>query len=426
MPTPLRIPMSKVVYQATKKQAYFHAAPEMYKLFGGAMGGGKSWALCAEAIALSQQYPGNRGYLCRDTFTAFRRTTLMTLEAMLDRAGLVEQHHQSAFYFLLKNGSIIMYGGLGDDKKAIEKLKSMDLGFFGIDEASETSESYFLMLSTRLRLKLPGIKYFGLLASNPDPGWLKRRFIDQKLPDHVFIQALPGDNPQLAEGYLDRLKSILPEEWQKRYIQGDWTAFEGVNSVFPYSALIESQQIPQIGKRKKLGVDVARYGDDSSVIALREGNTGHIIESVQGSDLMTVTGLVVRAAKDNKPVDDINVDADGMGAGVVDRLRELGHPVSEIHAGERAQDPDRFSNKKAEMYWEFRELILNGEVRLPEDLELLAQMASCSYRIKSSGQIEIVSKEEMKKMGMKSPDRAEAMIYAFTEPPSGPWIRSLA
>lgn len=417
--------LSRVVYQATKKQAYFHAAPEMFKLFGGAMGGGKSWALCAEAIALSQQYPGNRGYLCRDTFTAFRRTTLMVLESMLDRAGLVEQHHQSAYYFLLKNGSIIMYGGLGDDRKAIEKLKSMDLGWFGIDEASETSESYFLMLSTRLRLKLPGIKYFGLLASNPDPGWLKRRFIDQHLPDHVFIQALPGDNPQLALGYLDRLKSILPEEWQKRYIQGDWTAFEGVNSVFPYSAIVDCQQIPQAGKKKRLGVDVARYGDDSSVIALKEGNAGQIIQSAQGSDLMTVTGLVVRAIKEFKPNEETNVDADGLGAGVVDRLRELGHSINEIHAGEKSQDSDKYANKKAEMYWLFREQIINGDVNLPDDPELLAQLAGCSYRIKSTGQIEIVPKEEMKKMGMKSPDRAEALIYAFTEPPSGPWIRSL-
>jgi len=413
-----------VAYQATERQTAFHAAREKFKLYGGAMGGGKTFALCAEAIALSQDYPGNRGYICRFELTSFKRTTLLVLEDMLSRAGLVREHHQTDHYFLLYNGSMIYYGPLGNDKKDLDKLKSMELGWFAIDEASEVSEKSFLMLSSRLRLKLPGIRYFGLLASNPDPGWLRYRFIDQKLRDYVFVPALPRDNPHLAAGYVRQLAENFPPEWQARFIEGDWGAFEGTNNVFPYAAIRAacSREL-EAGSPREIGVDVARFGDDEAVIGFREGPVGRILEVIPSGDLMGLTGRIVHwhreLSTEDKPVDLVKVDADGLGAGVVDRLAELDVPLYEIHGGERAANPERFKNTKAELYWGFRERLEAGDIVLPDDLELQAQLTSCTYKIKSTGQIEITGKDEMKKAGLKSPDRAEAMIYTFA-PIAGP------
>ena len=407
----------EVLYEANARQWLFHEAPETYKLYGGAMGGGKTWALCAEVIRLSRNYPGNRGYICRHELTSFKRSTGLTLDLLLARSRQVERHHLTDHYYLLRNGSAIYYGGLGDDQGAIDKLKSMELGWFAIDEASETSESFFLMLSSRLRIQLPGIRYFGLLASNPDPGWLKQRFIDQKLPDHIFVPALPRDNPRLPEGYVNRLTELFPEDWQARFLEGDWTAFEGTNNVFPFPAIQKAcgRQL-EPGYPRELGVDVARsLGGDESVIALREGSVGSIVEKVRTNDLMAVTGLVVKAKKEKGPLKSLNVDADGMGSGVVDRLRELKHEVNEFHGGGKSNDPDRFRNLKAEIYWGFRERLVEGTLSLPNDLELKAQLTSCTYRVTSSGQLEITPKDEMKKKGLKSPDRAEAMIYAFAD-----------
>lgn len=403
-----------IVYEATARQAVFHAAPEMFKLYGGAMGGGKTYALCAEGIALSCDYPGNRGYICRHELKSFKRTTLLILEDMLERAGLAITHHQTDNYFLLRGGSEIFYGGLGDDKTAIDKLKSMELGWFAIDEASETSEKFFFMLVSRLRLKRPGIRYFGLLASNPDPGWLKYRFIDQKRSDYIFVPALPKDNPHLAPGYIQRLVDNFPPDWQARFINGDWGAFEGTNNVYPYQHL-QAACLRGLapGLPVVLGVDVARYGDDESVIGIRRGPVGRVHKALQGADTMTTTGEVVTAHRDEKP-SGIQVDGDGLGAGVVDRLRELGIGVTEIHGGTPARDTERFKNLKAELYWGLRERLIAGDIDLdPQDFELLAQLTSCTYKINSSGQIEITPKDEMKRQGLKSPDRAEALIYAF-------------
>ncbi len=405
-----------VVYEARPRQQKFHQAPETFKLYGGAMGGGKTYALCAEAIALSCDYPGNRGYICRHELKSFKKTTYIVLNEMLEKSGLIEKHHQTDNYYLLRNGSMIMYGGLGDDKRSIEKLKSMELGWFAIDEASETTESFFFMLTSRLRMKLPGIRYFGIFGSNPSPGWLKHRFIDQKLEDHVFIPALPTDNPDLPEGYIDRLKAIFPGDWQKRFIEGDWTAWEGAKNIFPYQD-IQAAFIRELepGKTKEIGVDVARSGSNETVIAFRAGGKARILEAIKKSDLMYVAGKIILWIKELEP-DSVKVDADGLGAGVVDRLREQEYKITEIHGGAKALDTERFANQKAQIHWGFRERLIEGEVDLPEDdIELQAQLTSIEYNIKSNGKIEIVSKEEMEKKGIKSPDRAEAIIYSFAD-----------
>jgi PBSX family phage terminase large subunit len=404
---------AKTLYEATDRQDLFHKAPEMFKLYGGAMGGGKTVALCAEAIALSNDYPGNRGYLCRHTLTSFKKTTFIVLDEILQRSGLIAKHHQSDHVYSLRNGSTIFYGGLGDDTNAIERLKSMELGWFGIDEASETSEKFFLMLSSRLRLKLPGIKYFGIMATNPDPGWLKQRFIDRKDPNHIFIPALPKDNPHLPKDYVDRLREVFPDDWQARFIEGDWSAFEGTSNVFPYQAIQAAieRDLPE-GKPIELGIDVARYGDDESVIAVRKGPVGRIKKTFKKNDLMQLTGETILAKTEDK-AEALKVDADGMGGGVVDRLRELKHDVIEIHGGGKANNSEKFKNRKAEIHWAFRERLIAGDIDLPDDLELKAQLTSITYRVASSGQLEITPKEDMKKRGLKSPDRAESMIYAF-------------
>ena len=405
----------RIVYRANPRQAEFHAAPEMYKLYGGAMGGGKTWALCAEAIALSCDFPGNRGYICRHTLKSFKKTTLLVLDKMLQESNLIERHHLSDNYFILKNGSVIYYGGLGDDLRAIDKLKSMEIGWFAIDEASETTENYFLMLSSRLRLKLPEIEYFGLMGSNPDPGWLKHRFIDQKLENHVFIPALPRDNLDLPPTYVKQLEEIFPPEWQKRFIEGDWTAWEGMTNVFPYQAIqmaIDRELKPDLPI--EIGVDVARYGNNESVIVLRQGGKVEILDIIGKSDLMYVAGKIIQRKHEFNPTK-IKVDADGMGSGVVDRLKEQGIEVEEIHGGGKANDSERFANLKAEIHWGFRERLINGDVDLPDDLKLKAQLTSIEYKIKSSGQLEIISKEEMKKKEIESPDRAEAVIYTFAD-----------
>lgn len=224
----------------TLKQIIFRDSPHKYKLFGGGVGGGKTVALCAEALRLSLLYAGNRGFLGRHEGEALRRTTLVTMFSLIAKiedtihAKIVIAHNQTKKEIILINGSLIMYGGLGG-KEDQDRIKSLEIGHFEVDEASETNYDVNMMLKARLRWQLPDgsyPKYFGLYASNPEPGWVKDTFVTPQgmgspLPEHIFVQALLKDNPWLPDGYIDDLRRDNPADWVERYVDGSWEAMEG-------------------------------------------------------------------------------------------------------------------------------------------------------------------------------------------------------
>lgn len=222
------------------KQTLFRDDPNLNKLYGGAVGGGKTVALCAEALRLSLAFPGNRGFMCRHESTAFKNTTLTTLLKLigeiedLTKSKIMSNHHRTDKKIYLINGSSILYGSLGDAQD-FERIKSLEIGWFTIDEASETPHQNYQMLKSRLRWTLPDgthPPYFGLLASNPEPGWVKDTFVTpqtlgEPLFGHSFIQALPSDNPYLPSDYVTNLRRDNPASWVDRYLAGNWTAMEG-------------------------------------------------------------------------------------------------------------------------------------------------------------------------------------------------------
>jgi len=409
----MQIDLSQI-YKPTKKQALAHEAPEMYLLFGGAMGGGKSAFLANEGIRLSLKYPGNRGYLCRHENVTFKKTTLLTLEKFLP-GELIRRHHKSDQYYELINGSFIYYGGLKPTQsdKPIDRIKSMDLGWFGIDEATETQEEYFLILSSRLRLNLPGIKYYGLLATNPEPGWVRHRFIEQSLPGHRFIPALPGENPYNPSDYEDRLRTLFPPEWIKRYLEGDWDIMTEGNYIFPYKWIkMAVERNLEESSPCELGVDVARYGGDENIIARRRGPVVRIVHISAFVSTMQTVGETALVIDEEKP-ETTRVDTVGVGGGVYDRLEEQNYRVEEFVSGAEAQDKERFLNLRAEAHWLFRERLEKGDVDLPDDPQLIAELSGIRYKIRSDKKIQAESKEDMKKRGLKSPNRSDAVIMAF-------------
>jgi len=402
-------------YIPTRKQVEAHQAFERFILFGGAMGGGKSAWLCNEGIQLSLDYPGNRGGVFRWENKTFRNTTLHTLGEFLP-SGIVARHHLSDQYFDLINGSRIYYGGLKPAGKTapIDNIKSMELGWFAIDEASQVPEEMFLILASRLRLSIEGIRYRGLLASNPEHSWVRRRFIDQKLRDHRFVPALPKDNPHLPPDYEARLRELFPADWIKRYIDGDWdVSLEGLY-VFPYmwvKAAVERDLEPE--ETCEIGIDIGA-GGDKTVAAGRWGPVVRILHTSQFSNTMQTTGILASVLDEHKPRR-TRMDVVGVGKGPYDRLIEQGYDVQPYIAGGEPTDKSRFLNRRAEDHWHLRDLLEEGDIDLPDDPVLTSQMCSIKYEIQSDKRIKIEGKEEMKAQGKPSPDTAEAVVIACSE-----------
>ena len=257
----------------TPRQLEASLSPARYILYGGAMGGAKTAWLCNCGVTLSAGVPGNRGYMCRHELHEFKRSTLLELHKWLDPA-LLLFHNKSDHLFKFKNGSELFYGGLGDDDRAIERLKSMELGWFAVDQVEETTEKHFLMLATRLRLNIPGIVFKGLCTANPAANWIKHRWIDPSPPlvDHAFIQALLGDNPHNPEDYEEKMREILPADLVQAWIDGDWNVISECNVLFPYAriTLAMNRELKVESAVTDIGVDVAREGDDETVIVIKQ------------------------------------------------------------------------------------------------------------------------------------------------------------
>jgi hypothetical protein len=133
---------------------------------------------------------------------------------------------------------------------------------------------------------------------------------------------------------------------------------------------------------------------------------------------MQLTGAVVAEYEAQKPEDkpdQILVDSIGLGAGVVDRLRELGLPAEGVNVSESPSfSPNQtYANLKAELWYKAKAWFERRDCRIPDDSRLISELATVRYTFTSSGKTKVESKEDIKKRGLKSPDCADSLILTF-------------
>ncbi|KAB2347338.1 hypothetical protein [Actinomadura rudentiformis] len=166
-----------------------------------------------------------------------------------------------------------------------------------------------------------------------------------------------------------------------------------------------------------LGVDVARFGSDRTIFALAHGPVIRIVGDHTKQRTTETTGRVI-AAKEEHKVAEIHVDGVGVGAGVVDELLEAGHDVVDMQSGAAALDPKHYANARAEWWWGLRQIFEDGDIDIDaDDDELAAQLGAMRYRYTARGQILIESKDDMRKRGLPSPDKADAVMLAKAHVP---------
>jgi len=167
------------------------------------------------------------------------------------------------------------------------------------------------------------------------------------------------------------------------------------------------------------GVDVARsIAGDQSCICITKGGRVERFILWRSPDLMVTVQRVMREALLHTPKL-IRVDVGGVGAGVVDRLRELRfRRVEAVHFGGAAKDTARFRNERAEMYWLVREALERHTISLPDDDELLADLSAIRYTFTGSGLIQLEAKDETRRRLGRSPDRADALALAVSARPA--------
>lgn len=166
-----------------------------------------------------------------------------------------------------------------------------------------------------------------------------------------------------------------------------------------------------------LGVDPARFGDDRTAIIRRRGRCAFGMETHIKKDTMEIAGLVYSIYKKELPTR-IYVDVGGLGAGVVDRLNELGLSdiVVAVNAGAKPLDAERYRNKRSEMWGSLLEWLNDEPAILPDSDELQADLCNIKYQVDSNSRLVMEAKEHMKKRGVRSCDTADAICLTFANP----------
>jgi hypothetical protein len=161
-----------------------------------------------------------------------------------------------------------------------------------------------------------------------------------------------------------------------------------------------------------MGVDVARFGDDRTVFAFRRGRDARTIpwRVFRGLDTMRVVGEVMAALNTVRP-HAIAVDGVGIGAGVIDRLREQGVLVHDVQSGSAASEPSRYRNRRAELYVMMRDWLRSGAI--PDSQDLADELTMIEIAYDSSGRLGLESKADLKRRGLPSPDEADALALTF-------------
>lgn len=223
--------------------------------------------------------------------------------------------------------------------------------------------------------------------------WVAERALEWGRESVLFQTRVLGE---FVESAPDQLITL---SWFDRAVQNTW------------------QPVP--GQTPEIACDIARFGDAENVVAPRTGLRIHPLITWKGLDTMETAGRIARIAVEMK-ASRIKVDVVGLGAGVVDRLRELGFKawgVNSAHAHKSSAqggDDDYCANVRDAMWWKLRRRFETGQIAVPDDEILRNQLTSIKYSVKG-GKIKIESKEEMGIRSLPSPDRGDAVAMAFWE-----------
>jgi hypothetical protein len=228
------------------------------------------------------------------------------------------------------------------------------------------------------------------------------------------------DSDLVSTEYVDEMKVRYGEESNAYRVRvlGDFPARDD-DTAIPLE-LVEAAQTREVEVTADepiiWGLDVARFGSASSVLCKRQGRQILAMQTWRGLDLMQLTGAVVAEFESCQPRQEpitICVDSIGVGGGVCDRLRELGLPAIGVNTSESPALRVTYLNLRAELWFKLKAWLEARDVSLPKDDHLLAELVAVKYKFTSSGKLQIESKDEMRKRGLSSPDRADAVCLTF-------------
>lgn len=415
-------------------QAYqaLESEDNKFVVFGGGAGGGKTWLICEWLMIKAIRYPNTRWFIGRNELTRLMQSTYVTFTK-------VAKHHKFEGFKLNGKYNYIEFGNgsridLLDVKKnpsdpLYERFGSTEYTGGALEEAGEIDYGAFDVLKARVGRHMNkeyDIKPKILITCNPKKNWLYQTvykpFKEGNLsPDFAFIQALYNDNPHTAESYQEQLSSITDRTMKERLLYGNWEYENDSRALMTYDSIVDlfTNTVLPTKNEKYLVADIARYGNDRSVITIWSDFvcTDIFIYEKQGVDVISAE-IKRLLAERMIPFSHCLIDEDGIGGGVVDTLRGVKgfmanrQPFLNRFTGK----PDNFNNLKSQTHFIFADFVNNHKIAIKcadetiktqiiEELEVVR-----SKDIVVEGKLQVESKEVVKDLIGRSPDIADALV----------------
>jgi len=414
-----------------KCQDKFLFSMERFPAMISAIGTGKTMCLLLKIKLFCEQFPDTLALVVRSQFTDLRDSTISDFETYFKvKINVADKS------FSFPNGSKILFRHGAE----LNVLKNLNLSIVGIEQAEEFEEdSTFDFLRDRLRRQNAPIRQLCLIANARGHNWIWQRWVNnaeevteldketgqwefKKDGYHATTANSFANEKNLPADFIADLKAMETESpnHYKQFVMNSFEELEEDDLLFTFPELTECKNLDLITRQgfgaRIGGFDIARYGNDkcSAVIIEQKNSTMWeqiVRETWAKKDLMDSTGRIL----DFKSRYQLNlavIDGDGMGAGVVDRLKEqIRTGIIEYRGGMVSHRPEDFINRRTENYLYVKELVERRWLKLNSD-EIINQLLTIRFRFDSKGKKHLLTKEQMKKNGVSSPDDSDALMMA--------------
>jgi hypothetical protein len=405
-------------------------------LYGGGAGGGKSYLGCAWIIFMCLAYPGTRYLVGRAHLKTLKESTLLTFFRICKEWGLKPRadfkYNSMSSVITFSNGSEVYLKDLFHypSDPEFDELGSTEYTSGFIDEASQVTHKAFLIVMSRLRYKLDEFKLKPklLVATNPTKNFLYGEFYKPAKEGTLvnyrkFVPALVQDNPFISVHYVDNLHK-LDKISKERLLFGNWEYDDDPTKLFEYEDILEIFEHPYIEEPREqryLSVDVARFGNDSTIVIYWKGWFMEEIYRFQKQGTKDTRIFIEQLAKDRAiPLHNVIIDEDGIGGGLVDEMKGVKGFVnnsSPIDKEGTKENVSNFSNLKSQCYFYLSDYVKDHKIgcsksipidwknKIIEELEQIKQ-----HEADKDKKLQVTPKEMIKEMIARSPDFADAMM----------------
>ena len=386
-----------------------------YKVLYGGRGSSKSFNTALHAIFLASNY--SLKFLCIRQFQNNIKESVHTLikdniyalgmQDQFDITNRSIRHKEAASEFV--------FYGIARNFMEIKSFEGADICW--IEEAHALSKEQFDVIDPTIRKENSEI----WIIFNPQnrADYTFQRFVESPPANCVVQKINYNENPFLSKTMLDIIaeaEKTDKEEYAHIYLGEPRESDD--KALFAWSE-IEQAMNGDLEGIDMTGVftyaaDVARYGNDKCVLTKRKGYHIYFMESYSKYSTMeyanAINGQIIR--EQGRP-DGIFVDTIGVGAGVYDRLRELGVRSIEANVSMKADETEIYYNKRAEMYFNLRDFIRKGG-KIPNDKELKEELLAIRYFFSNAnGKMQIQSKDDIKELIGRSPDKSDSIAMHF-------------